>query len=411
MPKLELLEKYAKLIVEVGANVQKNQMVVVEAPTDTKELTRLIVKAGYNAGAKGVLVLWSDPYVSRYDYEGKSIENLELVPEWEINRMKYLIENNGCLISVSSPVPEVNKGVDPIKMQRAGIAKMKSLKFVQEYMMENHTQWTMAAAPNKAWAKKVFPNIDEEEAVETLWEAILNSSHVTENNDPIKEWEDHNRRLLSRNKKLNDFQFDSLHFKNGLGTDLRIKLVENHIWAGGGETTTKGVYFNPNIPTEENFTMPDKFGAEGKVFATKPLDYQGNQIENFWLEFKEGKVVNYYAEKKLETLKNILEFDEGSVRLGEVALISYNSPINKTGILFFNTLFDENASCHLALGRAIPWNIKGGTAMTPDELTAAGGNLSMLHIDLMFGSKDMQVEGIQKEGKKVVIFKDGDFVI
>ncbi|MBN2604644.1 MAG: aminopeptidase [Bacilli bacterium] len=411
MPKLELLKKYAKLIVEVGANVQKDQLLVVRSSTDTNELARLIVEAGYNAGAKAVKVQWNDPYVSRSNFDGMSIETLEEVPPWTIDEAKYFVENNGCVISITSPVPGLNKGVDPTKMQRAGIAQMKAFKFYQDHMMGNHAQWTVVAAPNAVWAQKVFPELEENEAVEALWNAILDASRVTESNDPIMEWEEHNKRLLSHNEILNNYQFDTLHFKNSVGTDLTIKLVENHIWAGGGETSSKGVYFNPNIPTEENFTMPHKFGVNGKVVATIPLNYQGNLIENFWLEFKDGKVVDYGAEKQQETLKSLLEVDEGSKHLGEVALISYNSPINNTGILFYNTLFDENASCHLALGRAYPMNVEGGTSMTPEQLEAVGSNQSMGHSDFMFGSNDMQIEGTQKDGTKVLIFKDGDFVI
>ena len=411
MAKLELLEKYAKLIVEVGANVQKDQLVVVSTSTETRELARLIVKAAYNAGARTVNVQWSDAYVSRHNYDGMSIEALEEIPEWTVDKSKYFIEQGGCIISITSPIPGVNAGADSLKMQKAGIAHMKAFKFVQDYMMGNGTQWTVVAAPNNVWAKKVFPDLEEDIAYEALWDAILQASRVTETNDPIAEWEEHNKRLLSHNKILNDYQFDSLHFTNSLGTDLIVKLVENHIWAGGGENSGKGIYFNPNIPTEENFTMPSKFEVNGKVVATKPLNYQGNLIEDFWFEFKDGKVINYDAGKQKETLKRLLEFDEGSTYLGEVALISHDSPISNSNILFLNTLFDENASCHLALGRAYPMNVKGGTEMNEEELVAAGSNLSMVHSDFMFGSEDMQVEGTQKDGTKVAIFKDGNFVI
>jgi len=411
MAKKELLEKYAKLVAEVGANVQKDQLVVINASTDNNEIARLIVKACYIAGAKKVEVQWNDAYVSRYGYDYMSIETLEEIPQWSIEKSKYFIDQGGCIISITSPVTGINKGVDSLKLQKAGMAHMKAFKFVSDYVMGNGTQWTVVAAPNNVWAKKVFPDLNEEDAYEALWDAILKASRVTETNDPIKEWEQHNKKLLSHNKVLNDFQFNSLHFKNSLGTDLTIKLVENHIWAGGGETSNKGVYFNPNIPTEENFTMPYKYGVNGKVVATKPLNYQGNLIEDFYLEFKEGKVVKYDAKKEKETLKRLLEFDEGSVYLGEVALISYDSPINNTNILFLNTLFDENASCHLALGRAYPMNVEGGTKMTEEELKAVGSNQSMVHSDFMFGSKDMQVVGTKKDGSKVVIFKDGDFVV
>ena len=411
MAKLELLEKYAKLIVEVGVNVQKDQLVVINSSTETRELARLIAKAAYNVGAFQVKVEWNDAYVSRTGYDGMSIEALEEIPEWVIDKNKYFIKKGGCVISITSPIPGVNEGADSLKMQKSGIARMKALKFIQDYMMGNGTQWCVVAAPNNVWAKKVFPELEEHDAYEALWDAILKASRVTESNDPIKEWEEHNKRLLSHNKILNDFQFDSLHFKNNLGTDLNIKLVDNHIWAGGGENSTKGIYFNPNIPTEENFTMPYKYGVNGKVYATKPLNYQGNLIEDFWLEFKDGKVINYDAKKQLETLKRLLEFDEGSTYLGEVALLSYDSPISNTNILFLNTLFDENASCHLALGRAYPMNVVGGTKMTHEELVAVGSNQSMVHSDFMFGSQDLLVEGTQKNGNKVVIFKDGDFVI
>ena len=411
MAKLETLKKYAKLAVEVGANVQEGQLVWVNSSTETKELARLIVEAAYNKGAKKVSVQWSDDYVSRAGYDKMSVETLEEVPEWSIDKYKYFMNEGGCVISITSPIPGLNAGVDPIKMQKAGIARSKAMEFYRNHMMGNHAQWTIVAAPNQVWAERVFPELKGEEAVEALWDAILQASRVRDDNDPIAEWESHNERLLNHNQVLNNYNFESLHFKNSLGTDLVVKLVDNHVWAGGGENSTKGVYFNPNIPTEENFTMPHKFGVDGKVVATKPLNYQGNLIENFWLDFKDGKVVDYGAEKQLETLKNLVELDEGSSRLGEVALISHDSPISNSNILFYNTLFDENASCHLALGRAYPMNVKGGTTMTKEQLEEAGSNLSMAHSDFMFGSKDMNIVGTQKDGTKVQIFKDGDFVI
>jgi len=411
MPKLEVLEKYAKLAVEVGANVQKDQFVVVGSSTETKELARLIVKAAYEAGAKRVEVQWSDDYVARAGYDSMSIDTLKEIPGWSIEKAKYFIEENGCTIRITSPIPGLNAGVDPNKMQTAGIARMKAFKFYQDHMMGNHAQWSIVAAPNMVWAKKVFPELSDDEAFEALWEAILQASRVTETNDPIEEWAKHNKSMLAHNKILNDYNFDTLHFTNSLGTDLHVKLVENHVWAGGGEDSTKGVYFNPNIPTEENFTMPHKFGVNGKVVATKPLNYQGNLIEDFWLEFKDGKVVDFDAAKNKETLKSLLDTDEGSRHLGEVALISYDSPISNSNILFLNTLFDENASCHLALGRAYPMNVKGGTEMSDEELLKANSNQSMVHVDFMFGNKDLQIEGTLHDGSKVMIFVDGDFVI
>ncbi|MFH5881746.1 aminopeptidase [Liberiplasma polymorphum] len=411
MPKKSLIEKYARLAVKVGVNVQKDQPVVIRATTEVKELVRAMVKEAYLAGAKKVHVDWSDDYVSRLGLEHMQVETLEEVPEWTIAKAQYAIDSNACFISITSPIPGLNAGIDPSKMQRAGIAMMKKLQFFQTHMMGNKAQWSVVAAPNEVWAEKVFPNLKGEEAVEALWQAIFEACRVKEDNDPVKEWDAHNEILAKHNKILNDYQFDSLHFKNSLGTDLTVKLVENHVWAGGSEHSTKAVIFNPNIPTEETFTMPHKYGVNGKVVATKPLNYQGNLIEDFWLEFKEGKVVDYDAQKEKNTLKNLVEFDEGSCYLGEVALISHDSPIQNSNILFLNTLFDENASCHLALGRAYPMNVEGGTSMSQEDLEKIGYNHSMAHSDFMFGSEDMSIVGTTKEGKKVQIFKDGNFII
>ena len=411
MPKEILIEKFASLAVNIGANVQKNQPVVIRATTETKELVRAITKAAYEAGAKKVHVQWSDDYVSRHGLDYQSVETLEEVPEWIVKQTQHFIDENACFISVTSPVPGLNKGIDPEKMQRSSIARMKKLNFFQTHMMGNKAQWTIVGAPNGVWAKKVFPTMNEEDAVEALWEAIFKASRVTEDNDPVAAWEEHNAILAKHNKILNDYQFDKLHFKNSLGTDITIGLVKDHVWAGGNETTTTGTEFNPNIPTEESFTMPHKDKTNGKVVATKPLNYQGNLIEDFWLEFKDGKVVDYDAKSEKQTLKNLLEFDEGSSYLGEIALISHDSPISNSGILFYNTLFDENASCHMALGRAYPMNVKGGTTMQEETLKKLGYNHSMAHSDFMFGSADLQVTGITDDGEAVVIFKDGNFVI
>ncbi len=411
MPKEILLEKLANLAVKIGANVQKNQIVVVNAPTQAADIARKVTKHAYQAGAKRVIVIWRDDLTTRYSLEYETEETLQDIPQFSIDRMRYLVDNGACVISIVSPIPGANKGVDPNKIQVSGIASSKALNFYREHMMGNRSQWSIIAASNPTWAKKVFPKLQETEADEALWDAIFSASRVTENTNPVEEWNKHNSLLIAHNKILNDFQFDSLHFTNELGTDLTIKLVDNHVWSGGQETATTGVVFNPNIPTEENFTMPHKFGVNGKVVATKPLDYQGNLIEDFWLEFKDGKVIDFDAKKEKSTLKNLLEFDEGSSYLGEVALIGYNSPISQANILFFNTLFDENASCHLALGRAYPMNVKGGTSMDIKELEKLGYNNSMSHSDFMFGSKDMNIVGITKEGKKIQIFKEGNFVI
>ncbi|MFW5841822.1 MAG: aminopeptidase [Bacillota bacterium] len=411
MPKQSLIEKYASLAVNIGANVQKGQPVVIRSFTENADLAREITKQAYLAGAKKVQIDWRDDYVSRLGYEHQDKETLTDIPKWIIDKAHHHVEENACFISITSPIPGLNKGIDASKIQAASLAASKKLEFFQKHMMGNHAQWTIVAAPNTVWSEKVFPDLKGDDANEALYNAILKACRVEEDNDPVKDWEEHNATLAKHNKILNDFQFESLHFKNSLGTDITIKLVDNHVWAGGNEKSTKGVMFNPNIPTEESFTMPHKFGVDGKVVATKPLNFQGNLIEDFWLEFKEGKVVDYDAKKEKESLKNLIEYDEGSSYLGEIALISHDSPISNSGILFLNTLFDENASCHMALGRAYPMNVKGGTSMSDEELKAVGYNMSNAHSDFMFGSEDLDIVGTTKDGKEVKIFENGDFVI
>jgi aminopeptidase len=411
MPEKLMIEKLARLAVQVGVNVQKGQQVVVRGTTESKELVRAIVEEAYKAGAKKVSVNWADDYVSRSGLTYMDVETLEDVPNWQIEQAKHFLNEDACFISVSSPIPGLNKEVDPSKMQRAGIAMQKALAFMQQHMMGNKTQWTIVAAPNPVWAKQVFPTLDEENAVEALWDAIFEASRVTKDNDPVQAWKEHNDVLLKHNQVLNNYNFKSLHFKNSLGTDLVVELVKDHIWAGGGEHTTKGYYFNPNIPTEETFTMPYKWGTKGKVVATKPLNYQGKLIEDFYLVFDQGKVVDYDAKKEKAALKNILETDEGSSYIGEIALISHDSPISNTNILFLNTLFDENASCHMALGRAYPMNIKNGINTPIEALEKLGYNNSMVHSDFMFGSADMTIIGETQDGQKVIVFENGNFVI
>ena len=406
-----LMNKLAKLAVLVGANVQKNQEVVIRTSTETKELAREIAEEAYLAGARKVHVQWSDDYISKSSLKHMTVSDLETISPWLIDQYKEYVDAGACFISITSPIPGLNGDVDPIKAQKSGIALNKAVGFFREHLMGNKAQWTIVAAPNAVWAKQVFPNMSEDDAVEALWNAIFDASRVTLNNDPIKEWEQHNAVLLKHNKVLNNYNFKHLHFKNKLGTDLIVELVKDHVWAGGGEHATNGAYFNPNIPTEETFTMPYKWGTRGKVYATKPLNYQGKLIDGFWLEFKDGKVVNHDAKKEKSALDNLLDTDEGSRYIGEIALISHISPISNTNILFLNTLFDENASCHMALGRAYPMNVKNGVNTPIAELEKIGYNNSLVHSDFMFGSEDMEITGLTYDGKEVKVFEKGNFVI
>lgn len=406
-----VLEKYARLAVVMGANVQPGQLLVIQAPVTDYEFVRMCVKAAYEAGAGEVSVNWSDEQNSLMSYQYCSLETLTEVPQWSYDKRAWAQEKGCCFLYVDSQTPGLLKDIDPQKVQAVQLASSQKFRPLMQYTMSNEGQWCIVALPSLGWAKKVFPDKPDGEAVDALMDAILMSVRVSEDNDPIAEWEKHNEEILHHSALLNQYRFKALHFTNELGTDLTVELVKNHVWAGGCEKSTKGVLFNPNMPTEENFCMPLKTGVNGKVFASMPLSYQGKLIENFWLEFKDGKVVNFGAEKEEETLKNLIEFDEGSCYLGEVALISYDSPIRETGILFYNTLFDENASCHLALGEAYPMNVEGGTEMSKEELAAAGANDSMTHVDFMFGSREMHIEGIREDGSTVTVFDHGNFVI
>ena len=406
-----LLKEYAQLSVKVGANVQKDQYVVVNSPVTCVELTRLIVEEAYLAGAKEVFVNFTDDVISHHNYQYQSIETLCEIPEWLIAKFKDYVDKKVALIAISAPTPGLMKDIDPMKMQKASIASGQKMKFFSNYQMSEDCQWNIVAMPTFAWATKVFPDLSEQEAYDKLLEEILKASRVSEEKSAVEAWEEHMDTLASHNKQMNDFNFESLHFENSLGTNLTVKLVKDHIWAGGAEHTGSGVRFAPNIPTEEMFTMPDRLHVNGVVHSSKPLNYAGNLIKDFYLKFENGKVVDYGAKEAQESLKSLIEFDEGSCYLGEVALVPHDSPISNSGILFLNTLFDENASCHLALGRCYPMNIKGGLQMSEEELKAHGGNQSMTHVDFMFGTADMKVVGTTFDGKQITVMENGNFVI
>lgn len=406
------LRKYASLIAKNGVNVQNGQNVVIRASVDNAEFVHMLVEECYLAKAKKVQVDWIDQHLTKLHYTYQSEETLCEVKDYYVEEQKDIYENLSAMISITSPIPGIMSGVDTRKIALRNKAYSQALEPYHKYIAANLTQWCVAAASNPVWAKKVFPQLDADKANEKLWDAILTSCHVDDDNDPNKAWEIHNQEFASRIDILNHCNFDKLHFVSELGTDLYVGLVKNHIWAGGYELTQKSnIIFNPNMPTEEIFTMPDRLSVNGKVVASKPLDYGGNLIENFWFEFKDGKVVDYGAEKNQDSLKELIEFDKGSAYLGEVALVPYHSPISEMNLLFYNTLFDENASCHLALGACYPTNVKNGENMSKEELLEAGGNDSMEHVDFMFGTKNMHVKGIDKDGKEKDVFVNGDFVI
>lgn len=404
---IERLENYAKLIVKSGLNVQEGQEVLIQCSLDQPDFVTLVTEECYKAGAKRVTVKWAHQPVSKLHYLYRSPETLAEFTEIEKAEWQDRVNKLTCLLWLDSDDPDGLAGTDSAKIAAANMARFPSIKPFRD-AMENRYQWCIAAVPGKKWANKIFPGMNTEQAMEKLWEAILDCSRVTD--DPIAEWDEHNNNLAMRCKFLNDYRFDRLEYKSSNGTDFVVGLNEKGIFCGGGETTLgKNIYFNPNIPSEEVFTSPMRGRAEGKVVSTKPLSYQGKLIENFWIQFKDGKAVKVGAEKNQDVLEKMVAMDEGAAYLGEVALIAYDSPINNTGVLFYNTLFDENASCHLALGRGFNNCLEGYENYTNEECEKQGINSSMIHVDFMIGSKDLSIVGVTKDGKRVQVFKDGNW--
>ncbi len=407
----ELYEKYAALIVKRGANVQVGQPVLLRIDVRAAEFAALIVKKCYEAGASHVDVDWKNEQISLMNYMYRTKESLSEVPDWLVQQKQSFANQKYCQINIISDTPGLMKNMDAEKVQAYANALSSKTRDYTKYFMNNDGQWTIAGYPTVEWAKAVFPDDDEDTAFEKLEQAILYTSRVSEDTDPLQNWKIHDEELIEHAKKLNAYHFKALHFVSELGTDLTVELVRDHVWVGGGDATPEGVYFDPNIPTEEVFCMPYKYGVNGVVYASKPLSYNGTVIENFNLTFKDGKVVEHHAEKEEEALTRLLDFDEGSRYLGEVALVPYDSPISQLGFLFFNTLYDENAACHLALGQAYPENMKNGVNMSEEELIANGMNDSLQHEDFMFGTEHMHVEGIREDGTTITIFDEGNFVL
>lgn len=404
------IEKYAKLAVVTGVNIQKGQLLVINADVDCAWYVRLVVKAAYEAGASEVVVNWNDGQVNKMRYEYANDDVLAYFYQWQYAQKKEYIDKNCAFLSIGSPDPTLLSHIDSHKLKLAQMATSQGMQALRYYTASNQGQWSVELLPNPVWAKLVYPDLGEQAAMDKLWEAIFECCRILDDNDPIADWKVHSQSVVEHGKKLNAYQFKQLHFKNSRGTDLVVELVEDHRWEGGLEYTPNQVGFVPNLPTEEIFCMPHKDRVNGKVYATKPLNIQGKLVEDFWFEFKDGKVIDYGASGNLASLENLLNMDEGAKHLGEVALISDNSPISNTKTLFYNGLIDENASCHLALGNCYPYNIAGGSQMSEEELKAKGANFSMTHCDFMFGSADLSVIGIDNQGNEVVVFENGNFV-
>ena len=406
----ELLRDYARLVIRTGVALQEDQTLVINAPISCAEFARLLVSEGYSAGAHDVHVVWSDEETALVKYLQAKPEVFDEFAPWRQLMYTETAQKGAAYVSIHADNPEIFKDVEPERLQRAQRAAGAALLEYRMRLMSNKNRWCIVSIPTEAWAKKVFPELGTEEAVGALWQEILAAVRVQEGQSAVERWQEHTAFLARAAKFMNDNRFAALHYQNSLGTDLTIRLPEGHIWAGGAEDAADGVSFVANMPTEEVYTMPHREGVDGTVVATKPLHYHGNLIEGFRLTFKEGKVVDWSAAKGGELLQELLDTDEGSAYLGEVALVPFDSPISQSGVLFYNTLFDENASCHLALGKAYPTCIAGGTEQEQDELLARGVNDSIVHEDFMIGSRDLTITGITQDGKEVPVFSGGNFV-
>lgn len=404
------LKKYASLIVRSGLNVQKGQTVVISGSIDSCELIREVTRQAYATGAKEVVVSYSDDEITRMKYENLSVEQFQDVPDWLAAFKNDYAKENACFLYIDDSNPELLSGVDPQKI--ANWQKAAHQAFAQYYeLSDNMTiSWCIAGGATKQWANKVFPDMSDTEAVQALWNAIFKACKIDEDHDPLQVWQQHKESFEKRVNYLNNLHIKKLYYKNDKGTEITIGLNEDHLFAGGGSYLKNGVYTFPNIPTEEIFTSPNKDDVEGIVFGTMPLSYGGHIIDDFYLRFKDGKVIDYGAKRGYEILRGIIETDEGSHCLGEVAFIPYHSPINDLHTLFYNTLFDENASCHMALGKGFSECIKGGIDMDKEELLQKGVNDSFVHVDFMMGTDDLLIEGILADGSRIKIFENGDFV-
>ena len=404
--KKTVLREYAKLIVRRGVNVQKGQEVLIRAGLDQPEFVAMVVEEAYKAKAKKVTVQWEYQPLDKLHYRYRSLKTLGTVEEWEKARQEHYCEALPCRIYLESDDPDGLKGINMEKVSKARQMQYPILKPYRD-RRENKDQWCIAAVPGAAWAKKVFPGMRTSTAMEKLWEAILTTSRVTD--DPVKAWDEHNADLQGRCDYLNSLHIRSLHYTAENGTDLTVGMIPEAVWCGGGETSLQGIFFNPNIPTEECFISPMRGQAEGIVYASKPLSYRGQLIENFSVRFENGKVVEVKAEKGEELLKTMVSMDEGAAYLGECALVPQKSPISESGLLFYNTLFDENAACHLALGMGFADTIRDFQNKTLDECRALGVNDSMIHEDFMIGCDSMNIDAICEDGKVVPIFRGGNW--
>ena len=404
-----MLEDYADLAVRVGVNLQPGQRLMVRAPIETAPLVQKIAKCAYKAGSPLVSVLYNDDELSltRFKYAPKG--SFGTFPEWEADALLECAKRGDAFIRVSATDPDLLKDQDPDDVSTAIRSAQQHMSEYMRYPMSDRIPWLVMSVPIPSWAKKVFPDLDEEAAMDKLWEMIFKTCRI-DMEDPIAAWQEHIVKMKVCSDYLNEKAYDQLHY-TGEGTDLTLGLPKGHIWKSAQSTAKSGILFVANLPTEEVFTLGDRNRADGVVRSSKPLNYGGTVIDNFTLHFKDGKVVDVKAEQGEDTLRKLIETDEGSSRLGEIALVSHQSPISQSGLLFYNTLFDENAASHLALGRAYRFTLEGGKEMSNEAFIEAGGNDSLVHVDFMIGNATMNVDGITVKGEREPLIRNGEWVV
>ncbi len=402
------LDRYAELIVRFGVNVQQGQEVFIIGSIEIADLVRRVAAQAYEAGAGNVHVDWSDEYLTRLKYEKASDDVFSRFPEWETAKRNDFVARGAAFISFSAPNPDLLKGIDASRIGNYQKAAGQGLSEFRRAIQSDKVSWTVVAASTKDWAIKVFPDsATEQEAVDKLWDAIFSSVRL-DAADPVKAWKEHDANLHKKSDWLNEKRFAKLHYR-APGTDLTIGLSEKHLWVAASSVNENGVPFMANMPTEEVFTVPMKTAVDGYVSSTKPLSHGGSLIDGFKLTFEQGRIVKVEAEQGEENLRQLVESDEGAHYLGEVALVPHESPISQSNVLFLNTLFDENASNHLAIGSGYAFNVEGGKKMTQEQLAEAGVNSSIVHVDFMIGSAEMDIDGVCADGTVVPVFRKGNW--
>ena len=404
----EKLQEYARLLVRVGLNVQRGQTLVISSPVECAYFARLCAAEAYAAGCKEVVMNWHDDALGRMKYLYADDAVFDDVPLWRRHFFNDYAQEGAAYLAISASDPENLKGVDGSRIIRAQQASGKALKEFDRLQMCSGFPWCIASIPIPSWAKTVFPEDGEERAMERLWDAIFRAVRISGDGKAVEKWQAHLKTLHARMEKLNALKFKSLHYTNALGTDLTVELPEGHIWEAGNDVTLSGQEYIANIPTEELFTSPLKTGVNGVVYASLPLVHDGNIIDGFHFVVKDGKIVEARARQGEETLQAAIAVDEGASYFGEVALVPYDSPISNQKILFYNTLFDENAACHIAFGEAYPC-LEGGQKMSKEELKARGLNDSITHVDFMVGTPDLRIVGTTHDGREIPVFENGNF--